>query len=83
MIKCICSMLDRKSGFDAVQIVDNVELAKRAFGYAVNNDGIPSYAPADFELYKVGEFDTKTGELMPIQPIELICTGLEVFGDAK
>ena len=78
-MKTVVAMLDRKAGFSAVNLVDNVEIAKRDFGYAINNQGIPAYAPADFELYKIGEFDPKTGKLTATEPIEMICSGMELI----
>lgn len=79
MKSVIVAMLDRKVGFGAVNVVQNTEIAKRQFGFAINDSGIPGYAPADFELYKVGFFDDKTGVVEPVTPIELICTGLEMI----
>lgn len=79
MKSVVVSMLDRKVGFGAVNVVINDEVAKRQFGFALNQSGIPNYAPADFELYKIGYFDDKTGLIEPCNPIELICTGMEVF----
>lgn len=80
MKKILIAMLDRKTQFCDLQAVDFEEAAKRSFAYAVNQDGIPNFAPADFELYKVGEFDTSNGRINPLDKIELIATGLDVFG---
>lgn len=76
----VVSMLDRKAGFDTIQLAINEGTASRAFAYAINNGGLPEYAPADFELYKIGEFDQKTGKLTAIFPPELICNGQDVIG---
>lgn len=80
MKKIIVSMLDRKSDFGECGCVDNEELAKRQFGYALSQNGIPNYAPADFELYKIGEFDTKNGQITSLDKPELLCTGLDMIG---
>lgn len=76
----IIAMLDRKSGFDSLGTVINEEIAKRSFGYAINNEGIPSYAPADFELYKLGEFEPKNGKITVLEVPELLATGQEMIG---
>lgn len=76
----IVSMLDRKVGFGSVGTCANEQIAKRDFGYAINNGGIPSYAPADFELYKLGEFDDKSGKISTLEVPELIATGQEMIG---
>lgn len=76
----LTAMFDRKSGYTAIQPYENEAIAKRAFGYAINDAGIPNYAPADFELYKVGEFDTKTGVIIPAAMPELLMSGLDCIG---
>lgn len=76
----VVSMLDRKVGFGSVGTCANEAIAKRDFGYAINNGGIPSYAPADFELYKLGDFDEKSGLITTLQIPELLATGQEMIG---
>lgn len=74
IITCI---LDRKAGFDGVQVFTNEDIAKRNFRYAINQSGIPNYAPSDFEFYKIGEWDPKTGVITPLQVPELLLSGLD------
>lgn len=76
----LTAMFDRKAGYTAIQAYANEAIAKRAFGYAINDAGIPNYAPADFELYKIGEFDDKTGLIVPCSMPELLMSGLDCIG---
>lgn len=62
MTKPIYSIRDLKVGFTQLVVDDNDETAKRGFAMAICNDhGLHGFAPADFQLYKVGLFDTQTG----------------------
>lgn len=62
MIKPIYSIRDLKVGFTQVVVDDNDETAKRGFCMAICHDhGLRGFASADFQLYKVGSFDTQTG----------------------
>lgn len=70
------SIRDLKSNFAPPITISNNEVAKRWFGTRVNEDITMKFEPSDFDLYKVGEFDTETGEVMPIQK-ELLCNGKE------
>lgn len=76
----ICCMLDRKAGFDGLSTFVNEDVAKRAFKYSINQAGIPNYAPSDFEFYKVGEFDEKTGQVKGQLP-ELLISGIDCVGE--
>lgn len=49
--------------------------AIRAFADAVNNDeknNLLNTHPEDFEMYHLGEYDTDTGKITPIDPSQLI-----------
>lgn len=76
----VCAVLDRKAGFDGVQVFTNEDVAKRNFRYAINQSGIPNYAPSDFEFYKIGEFDPKTGQIEACLP-QILMTGLDCVGE--
>lgn len=74
---------DQKVGFMAPTVDQSDQSAIRNFSYAINgNDGIMNYSPKDFDLFKVGEFDTEKGEIIPCMP-ENICSGVSVIGDKK
>lgn len=73
---------DVKRGFLPPQIDENDQTALRNFAYAVNNNGLSSFAPKDFQHYKVGVFDSDTGEIEKIYPVVLIADGMSVIGDS-
>lgn len=54
----------------------NDETAIRNFSYAMNNsNNIFAFSPTDFALYRVGTYDTTSGKLDALTPVELICEG--------
>ena len=72
---------DVKVGFLAPQADQSDQSAIRSFSFAVNgNDGIMNFSPKDFDLYKVGEFDSEDGSIISCVP-DLVCSGVDVFGD--
>lgn len=71
---------DLKVGFMPVQCDQSDQSAIRGFSYAINGQtGMMNFAPKDFDLYKVGEFDTETGVIEPCVPT-LLVSGASVFG---
>lgn len=65
---CLYSIKDLKSGYLPVQVDINDDTAVRNFEHAVGiADSIFFSHPADYELYKVGEYDTDNGEIEPIE----------------
>lgn len=73
---------DTKVGFDTQFIVQaNEPAAIRGFTYMVNNPGnMPSFAPADFELYRIGEFETDSGVFSAQIPAEFVVNGASLVG---
>lgn len=54
-------------------------LATRGFSYAVNlKDGMMSFRPDDYDLYRLGQYDSNKGEISPISP-KLICSGSSIY----
>lgn len=54
----------------------NDATAKRGFSQAVNSEnGIIGFAPKDFDLYKIAEFDDEKGKYIPLEVIELVVNG--------
>lgn len=77
----IYSYRDAKAWFGQPMIDNNDESAIRGFAYAINNaTGIMSFSPSDFDLYKIGIFDSEKGTVEPVQPIQLVVSGSSVFG---
>lgn len=76
------SYRDVKVGFTPPQADQNDGTAIRGFKYALNNkDGVMNYSPKDFDLYRVGEFDTDKGLLITLKVPQLICSGASAVGD--
>lgn len=74
---------DVKVGFLAPQADQSDQSAIRNFSYAVNgNNGIMNFSPKDFDLYKVGEFDSEDGSIVSYIP-DMICGGIDVYGDKE
>ena len=58
----------------------NEDCAKRYFAMQVNTpENMISFAPQDFELFYVGDFDSSTGMFKEIIP-QFICRGSELVG---
>lgn len=82
MIYPVFSIRDKYTTFMSPNIDQSVEAAKRGFAYAINNQpGIMQFAPSDYDLYKIGEFDSVAGKIIPLDAIEFICNGNEVFNE--
>lgn len=80
MIYPVYSIRDAKTGFIAPTVDQNDSSAVRNFAYAINNGGIMNYSPNDFDLFKVGEFDSDKGTLEGIVPF-LVVSGVSVYGE--
>lgn len=77
----IYSYRDAKASFGMPFVDQNDNSAIRGFRFALNNkDGIMGFSPADFFLFKIGEFDTESGSLNPQLP-EMICAGNSISVD--
>lgn len=81
MLYPVFSYRDNKAWFGQPVIDNNDESAIRGFAYAINNrDGIMNFSPSDFDLYKIGIFDSEKGTIEPINPIQLVVSGSSVVG---
>ena len=75
----VYSFRDNKVGFGQIWYDANDEVAKRGFAMMMtNSDGIMGFAPGDFDLFKIGEFDSETGQLDSVWPIQFIVSGRAV-----
>lgn len=63
MKKPVFAVRDVKTFFLSPFVEETDEAAIRGFAYSVvtQHDQILGFSPADFSLYKIGEFDTTTG----------------------
>lgn len=76
MICPIVAVRDRLTGFKNIVVEPNLEVAKRQFKNSFNQTLLIDRS--DFELHHVGDFDTETGKLIPLESTVLIMTGNEV-----
>lgn len=65
--------------FLAPMVDDNDNSAIRNFKLWVNQNGLADYSPSDFELYRVGVFDSDSGTIDPVYPAEFVVSGSSVF----
>lgn len=79
MIFEVFSIRDLNAGFNQPFCEVNARVAKRNFAYAVNNSDLPGFAPGDFDLYKLGTFDSNTGMFSSEELPSLVCHGTEVM----
>lgn len=79
----VYAMRDIKAGFGVPEISQNDATMKRTFSYRLNQIGSEvAFSPADYSLFKIGEYDLDNGALEPCMPI-LICEGVDCVGDGK
>ena len=75
----IFSVRDIKVGFGIPYVEQTDASAIRGFSYTVNaREGVMNFSPKDYDLYKVGEFDTDKGTVKNITPV-LIVSGVNVL----
>lgn len=75
----IYSYRDLKVGYAPPQCDQSDQAAIRGFSFAINNhDSMMNFSPKDFDLYKVGIFDTETGQIESCTP-DMIASGVAVF----
>lgn len=70
---------DKYNGFGGIQMYTNEPTAIRDFSKHINNAPDMVFAPADYDLYKIGKYDTETAEITPMLP-QMIIAGASVFG---
>lgn len=79
MIYAVYAIRDALTGFMQPTFELNDACAKRNFEVAVTCVSPPGHLlsarPADFTLYKIGQYDSDSGGLVPLSPPECICTG--------
>lgn len=73
------SMRDHKVGFMSPTLDINDATAYRNFAKAVSApDGIIGFAPQDFDLFCIGEFDSETGYITAYDTIRLVCDAASI-----
>lgn len=70
---CIRDVL---TGFMTPVLEQNAACAMRNFRMACSRpDSLMNHKASDFSIYHIADFDSDTGILYPISPIELVCNG--------
>lgn len=76
----IYSVRDNKVGFGAPFVDISDQTAIRGFAFAVNQKvEVMSFAPQDYDLYRVGSFDTEKGEVVPENVPQFIASGTSLI----
>lgn len=82
MIYGIYAMRDEKVGFLAPALDATDASAMRSFADAISNrDSLPGLHPADFSLYRVGDYDTDSGRIIPNDAPSYLCCGSDFNND--
>lgn len=76
----IYAVRDVKVGFNQPMTDLNDNVAKRNFAYAINNNDMMQFSPKDYDLFKIGDFDTELGTIEALGVPVLICDGFSVYG---
>lgn len=72
MIYPIYSVRDSLTGFRSITLGENDAESMRGFAHACSSsDSLMHSHPNDYTLYKIGELDTDTGELIPCVPTHI------------
>lgn len=79
MIYPIYAIRDVQTGFLSPMVDMNDNSAARQFAHAVKTtDGVMHTQPSDFDLFKIGTFNTENGQLATVWPIQLVMSGGDV-----
>lgn len=80
MMLNVYSIRDVRSGFLTPTVEQNDYIAARNFANAImESHGVLFTHASDFQLFRIGEFDSDKGVLIPAQLHELISDGAEVL----
>lgn len=80
MMLNVYSIRDVRSGFLTPTIDQNDYIAARNFANAImESKGVLFTHASDFQLFRIGEFDSDKGVLKPAQLHELVSDGAEVL----
>lgn len=76
----VYSIRDSKTGFLSPTFEVNDQVAMRNFAHAVSNSDSVLFSHArDFDLYKIGTFDSDSGRVMPVEIPVMIISGASVL----
>lgn len=73
------SIRDRLTGFMTPVLEQSDAVAIRNFRMACDvqrrDQSVIAFNPSDFSLYCIADFDSETGILSPVSPLDFICQG--------
>lgn len=79
----IYSIRDKLSGYMNIFLERSDVLAQRGFSTVVNDCGSAIYCnPGDYDLYKLGSFDTDSGVITANNP-DFVCSASNLFNGVK
>lgn len=80
----VYAVRDVLTGFMTPTLEQNDAVALRNFAMACDfskrDVSLMAHKPSDFSLFRIASFDSETGVLSPIVPIELVCSGDSLGG---
>ena len=68
MMFSVYAVRDSLLGFGMPLLRDNDAVASRSFEYDINHTDVYNTRPQDYQYYRIGMFNTETGELVPESP---------------
>lgn len=80
LIYPVCAIRDSLSRFYPCTVEETTRAAIRNFSMAVNGTGAVGFAPADFTLFHIGNFNSSKGTIEPVNPIVQLANGAELVG---
>lgn len=81
----IYAIFDAVSGVFTAPTIDLADsAAARNFRKMCADAGsMVNFAPADFAIYRIGDFDVETGAITPLSPVMCVLRGSDVKGDGN
>lgn len=74
------SVRDQLNGFGQLLVDTNEATAIRNFQNGIAGNVNMQNSLKDYDLYQLGEYDTETGVITPLQPIKMIVSAQSAFG---
>lgn len=82
MIMRMYSVRDSLTGFMTPVLEQNDACAMRNFRMACEtSQSLMNYSSSDFSLYHIADFDSNSGSISPVSPVQLVCSGKSFLGD--
>lgn len=80
MIYGVYAVRDRLAGFAAPYLEQNDPMAMRGFERIIlDRQSMPNFKPSDFDLCKLGTFDTDSGVISPSVPVLEVVSGQSLY----